>query len=54
MNVKIEKKDLELVHRISSLRGDDASDFVRIAIRKEIARLGFLNKEQMKALEMTD
>lgn len=52
MNVKIEKKDLALVQKISSHRGEDASDFVRIAIRKELARLGFLNQEQMKALEI--
>jgi len=49
-NVKIEKRDLILIHKISSKRGEGSADFVRMAIRKEIARLGFLRKDELKAL----
>ncbi|MEM4379767.1 MAG: ribbon-helix-helix protein, CopG family [Thermoplasmatales archaeon] len=49
-NIKIEKRDLTLLQKVASERGEGSSDFVRRAIRKELARLGFLNKEQMKAL----
>lgn len=52
MNVRIEEKDLKMITKVSELRGEGISDFVRVAIRKELARLGFLNKEQMKALEV--
>lgn len=52
LNIKIEKKDLQLVQKIASNRGEDSSDFVRRAIRKELARLGFLKLEEMKALEV--
>jgi len=51
-NVKLDEKDLELIQKISSLRGEDSSDFIRVAIKKELARLGFLKKEEAKALEV--
>lgn len=51
-NLKIEERDLKLIQKITNSRGDNVSDFMRIAIRKELARLGFLKKEEAKALEM--
>ncbi|NQV40193.1 MAG: hypothetical protein HQ505_06600 [Nitrosopumilus sp.] len=51
-NIKIEESDLILIHKIAKKRGQGASDFTRIAIRKELARLGFLKKEEAKALEV--
>jgi len=50
VNVKIEEKIVKKVHKVSKLRGDDFSDFVRISINKELARLGFLTSDEMKAL----
>jgi uncharacterized protein (DUF1778 family) len=52
MNLRIEKKDLELLTKICKARGEGVSDFVRRAIRKELAKLGYLTKEEMKALEV--
>ena len=54
MNVKVEKRDLNLIHKISSMRGEGEADFVRRAIRRELGRYGFLKKEEMKALELDD
>jgi len=50
MNIKIEKRDLELINKVSSARGEGTADFVRLSIRKELARLGFLTAMQLKAL----
>ncbi len=49
-NIKIEQKDLKLVRKISEKRGEGLADFVRFAIRMELARLGFLDTDEMKAL----
>lgn len=49
-NIKIEQKDLKLVRKISEKRGEGVADFVRYAIRIELARLGFLDTDEMKAL----
>ena len=51
-NIKIEKKDMRLINKISSKRGEGSADFARMAIRKELARLGFLTKGEAKALEV--
>lgn len=49
-NIKISKKDLDLIKKISSRRGEGYSDFIRVSVRKELAVLGFLSKEETKAL----
>ena len=49
-NVKMSEKDLILIKKIASRRGEGYSDFIRMAIRKELAILGFLSKEENKAL----
>mgnify|MGYP000193832053 CR=1 FL=1 len=49
-NIKISKKDLDLIKKISLRRGEGYSDFIRMAVRKELAILGFLSKEESKAL----
>jgi len=51
-NIKIEESDLKLLQNVAKKRGQDASVFARFAIRKELARLGFLKKDEAKALEM--
>ena len=50
LNIKIEQKDLKLIKKISENRGEGLADFVRYAIKMELARLGFLDSEEMKAL----
>lgn len=50
LNIKIEKKDLELIQKVASKRGETTTNFIRHTLRKELALLGFLNYDQMKAL----
>ena len=40
----------EMLRKVSEARGEDMSDFVRRAIKRELARLGFLPEEEKKAL----
>lgn len=49
-NIKIEKKDLDLIKKVSLKRGEGSADFARLALKKELARLGFLSKYDVKAL----
>lgn len=50
MNIKIEERDLRLIKKVSLARGEGTADFVRLSLRKELARLGFLKTEEVKAL----
>ena len=50
LNFKIDQKDLKIIKKISDKRGQGVANFVRFAIRMELARLGFLNADEMKAL----
>jgi len=43
-------EDVKLLRNICRARGEDLSDFVRRAVRKELARLSFLTIEEKKAL----
>ena len=47
---RMPQSDVELIKKISKARGEDLSDFVRRAILKELASLGFLSTDQKKAL----
>jgi len=47
---KIEKETLDLLFDVCDLRKQDVDDFVNVAIRKELARLGYLSEEEKKAL----
>ena len=50
MNIKIDEKILDKVKKVSSLRGEHYSNFVRISIFEKLALLGYLTKEECKAL----
>jgi uncharacterized protein (DUF1778 family) len=50
IGVRVSQEDKKLVEKISKLRGEDVSDFVRRSIRKELASLSFLSAEDKKAL----
>ena len=39
-----------LIEKVSKSRGEDVSSFTRRSIKKELAALGFLPEEDMKAL----
>ncbi len=42
--------DIELLKGICKNRGEDMSDFVRRATKKELANLGYMTFDQKKAL----
>lgn len=52
IGVRISRETRDLLDKISKVRGEDLSSFVRRAILKELGYLGFLSKEQEKALEL--
>ena len=53
LGVRFDEETYELVELIAESQGIDKSDFVRRAVRKELARLSFLTEEQKKALEVS-
>jgi len=50
LSLRISKRDKELLEKICRARGEDPSDFVRRAFRKEFAILCYLPEEEKKAL----
>lgn len=50
MAFRIEQKDRELIEKICKARGEQLSDFIRRAIKKELASLNYLSDETKKAL----
>lgn len=50
--VRFPTADAELLKQVSRDRGQDISDFVRLSVRRELARLSFLSAEEKKALEV--
>jgi len=48
--VRLLKTDAALLKHVCRSRGEDVSDFVRRAIRTELAKLSFLNPIDKKAL----
>ena len=50
LSIRLTKRDLALLVKVSRARGEDPSSFIRRAMRMELARLGFLSEEEMQAL----
>jgi Arc/MetJ-type ribon-helix-helix transcriptional regulator len=50
ITVKFPEEDLKLIKKVAEARRESVSDFVRKAVRKELAELCFLPKEKKKAL----
>jgi antitoxin component of RelBE/YafQ-DinJ toxin-antitoxin module len=50
IGTRIETELKELVQAVCKCRGEDVSDFVRRAVRKELASLGYMPLETEKAL----
>lgn len=44
------KEDILLLRKVCQARGENLSNFVRRAVRMELARLSFLSDEEKKAL----
>ena len=47
-------KDANLLKEVAKNRGQDVSNFIRFAVRKELARLSYLTTEERKALEVKE
>jgi len=52
IGVRLESKDKQLLEKVCRARGEDVSDFIRRAIRKELASLSFYPEDVKKALGM--
>jgi len=52
IGVRLTEEDREILFKVCEARGEDVSDFVRRAIRKELAGLGFYPNDVRKALGM--
>lgn len=52
VGTRFDEKTYELVKKVSEAQGIDACDFIRMAVKRELARLSFLPAEQKKALEV--
>jgi len=52
LTFRLTRRDLALLEKITKLRGEDPSSFLRRAMRKEFAELGFLDEEGKKALRI--
>lgn len=52
VSVKFPISDINLLKKISRCRGEDMSSFIRFSVRRELARLSFLSKDEMRALEI--
>lgn len=50
ISVRMDQITIDLVSKIAERRGEQLSDFVRRAIRLELANLGYLDDDQKKAL----
>ena len=54
INLRTKASDVELLKKVCDARGEGLGNFVRRAIRKELAGLGFLDGEEKQALEVYD
>jgi len=54
ISVRFAPSDATLLKEISKNRGQDVSDFVRLSVRKELARLSYLTTSEKKALEVKE
>ena len=52
IGLRIEIEDRRLLEKVCNARGEQISDFVRRAVKKELASLSFYNAETKKALEI--
>jgi uncharacterized protein (DUF1778 family) len=50
ISARMSETDKVLLEKVCESRQEDVSDFVRRAVRVELARLGFLTEQDRKAL----
>lgn len=47
---RMPEQQVQLIKKVAKARGEDLSDFVRRAVKMELARLSFLSAGEKKAL----
>ncbi|MEM4481076.1 MAG: ribbon-helix-helix protein, CopG family [Candidatus Bathyarchaeia archaeon] len=47
---RMDENEVQLIKKVAKARGEDLSDFVRRAVKRELARLSYLSDEEKKAL----
>lgn len=50
IGTRIETETKKTIHRVCNHRSEAISDFIRRSVKKELASLGYLSAEEMKAL----
>ncbi len=50
VGVRFHTEDKQLLQKVSEARGEDLSDFIRRAVRKELASLNYYSTDVKKAL----
>lgn len=48
--VRFETRLYELIRKVSTARGEDMADFIRLAVKTQLANLSYLNNHEKKAL----
>lgn len=54
IGVRFDPTTHELIEKVAKAQGIGACDFVRISVKRELARLSFLPEEEKKALEVVE
>jgi len=54
ISVRFPLQDTLLLKEVSKNRGQDVSNFIRFAVRKELARLSYLTTDEKKSLEVKE
>jgi len=52
VSVRFSLHDADLMNKIARDRGQDVSDFIRLSVKKEFARLSYLSDDEIKSLEI--
>jgi len=50
INVRFERRIVEIIDQVCRARGEDRSSFVRWAVKKALATLNYLTPDEKKAL----
>ena len=54
ISVRFQTTDATLIKQVAGSRGEDVSDFIRLSVRRELARLSYLSVDEKKALEVKE
>ena len=52
VGIRVPKKDVAFIREACKYRGENLSNFVRRAVKRELARLEYLTDAEKKALEV--